>query len=166
MRRKLSLALAMSALLALAVVAIANAASTTLKAGNLVVTFGGSSSPKALPKNTYAPVTANIFGKIGTTDGTHPAPLRWLRVELNRNGRISTAGLATCRAVLGEPVQSILAAARRADTIVMATLGRTGLAHLVMGSIAERVVRHSPVPVLTVRPGSARRRTARARARR
>jgi len=75
-------------------------------------------------------------------------------------------GLATCRAVLGEPVQSILAAARRADTIVMATLGRTGLAHLVMGSIAERVVRHSPVPVLTVRPGSARRRTARARARR
>jgi nucleotide-binding universal stress UspA family protein len=68
-------------------------------------------------------------------------------------------GIATCRAVLGDPVQSILGAARRADVIVMATLGRTGLAHLVMGSIAERVVRHSPVPVLTVRPSAARRRT-------
>jgi len=67
--------------------------------------------------------------------------------------------IATCRAVLGDPVQSILSAARRADVIVMATLGRTGLAHLVMGSIAERVVRHSPVPVLTLRPSAARRRT-------
>jgi nucleotide-binding universal stress UspA family protein len=33
----------------------------------------------------------------------------------------------------------------------MATLGRTGLAHLVIGSVAEKVVRHAPVPVLTVR---------------
>ncbi len=75
-------------------------------------------------------------------------------------------GIATCRAVLGDPVQSILAAARRADTIVMATLGRSGLAHLVMGSIAERIVRHSPVPVLTIRPGAARRRAASPRSRR
>jgi len=80
--------------------------------------------------------------------------------KLGRHARI-----ATCRVVLGDPVQSILAAARRADTIVMATLGRTGLAHLVMGSIAERVVRHSPVPVLTVRPSAARRRTSSAKAR-
>lgn len=37
------------------------------------------------------------------------------------------------------------------DLIVMGTHGRTGLDHYLIGSIAERVVRQSPVPVLTVR---------------
>jgi nucleotide-binding universal stress UspA family protein len=37
------------------------------------------------------------------------------------------------------------------DVIVMGTRGRSGLAHLVMGSVAERVVRLAPCPVLTVR---------------
>jgi len=46
----------------------------------------------------------------------------------------------------------ILAAARGADSIIMATHGRTGLDHILIGSIAEKVVRHSPVPVLTIRP--------------
>jgi nucleotide-binding universal stress UspA family protein len=40
------------------------------------------------------------------------------------------------------------------DLIVMATHGRTGLAHVFMGSVAERVVRTSRVPVLTVKPAS------------
>lgn len=52
---------------------------------------------------------------------------------------------------VGQPADVIVAAARRADSIVMATQGRTGLPHLLMGSIAERVVRLSPVPVLTYR---------------
>lgn len=38
------------------------------------------------------------------------------------------------------------------DLIVMATHGRTGLPHIIMGSVAEKVVRHSPVPVLTIKP--------------
>lgn len=38
------------------------------------------------------------------------------------------------------------------DLIVIATHGRTGLSHVVVGSVAERVVRYSPVPVLTVKP--------------
>jgi universal stress protein A len=42
----------------------------------------------------------------------------------------------------------------RIDLIVIATHGRTGLSHMVMGSVAERVVRHSPVPVLTVKPAA------------
>ena len=63
---------------------------------------------------------------------------------------------ATCRVVIGDPYQRIIEAARRADTIVMATSGRTGLAHLIIGSVAQKVVRHSPVPVLTVRPGTQR----------
>jgi nucleotide-binding universal stress UspA family protein len=56
-----------------------------------------------------------------------------------------------CRVVAGDPFQTIMDAARGASMIVMSTLGRTGLPHLVLGSVAEKVVRHSPVPVLTIR---------------
>jgi len=56
--------------------------------------------------------------------------------------------------VIGVPHRQILetAEAERVDWIVMATYGRTGLSHLVMGSVAERVVRTAPCPVLTIRP--------------
>jgi universal stress protein A len=56
--------------------------------------------------------------------------------------------------VVGVPHQKILetAAAEQVDWIVMATRGRTGLSHLLMGSVAERVVRTAPCPVLTLRP--------------
>jgi universal stress protein A len=54
----------------------------------------------------------------------------------------------------GVPYQKILetATAESVDLIVMATHGRTGLGHLVLGSVAERVVRLAPCPVLTIRP--------------
>ena len=44
-----------------------------------------------------------------------------------------------------------VAAQRKADVIIMATHGRTGLAHMLIGSVAERVVRHARCAVLTVR---------------
>lgn len=54
----------------------------------------------------------------------------------------------------GVPDVEIVHAAKDlgADLIVVGTHGRTGLPHMLIGSVAERVVRHSPVPVLTVRP--------------
>ncbi len=54
---------------------------------------------------------------------------------------------------IGVPWEQILAAAAEvhADVIVIGTHGRRGIAHAVLGSVAERVVRLSPVPVLTVR---------------
>lgn len=39
----------------------------------------------------------------------------------------------------------------KSDLLIMGTHGRRGLEHLIMGSVAEKVVRLSPVPVLTVR---------------
>jgi universal stress protein A len=55
---------------------------------------------------------------------------------------------------VGTPYHKIIetAEAGQVDLIVMATAGRTGLSHLVMGSIAERVVRTASCPVLTIRP--------------
>ncbi len=43
------------------------------------------------------------------------------------------------------------AAAHKCDLIMMATHGRTGLSHMLLGSTAEQVVRHAPCPVLTIR---------------
>ncbi len=57
---------------------------------------------------------------------------------------------------IGEPGVEVLRAADElgADLIVMATHGRTGLRRLVLGNLAEIVVREAPCPVLTVRPGA------------
>jgi universal stress protein A len=56
--------------------------------------------------------------------------------------------------VEGSPKTEIIAYARKhnIDLIVLSTHGRTGLAHVLMGSVAESVVRTAPCPVLTVRP--------------
>jgi nucleotide-binding universal stress UspA family protein len=55
---------------------------------------------------------------------------------------------------VGSPYRKIIdtAEAEQVDLIVMATAGRTGFSHLIMGSIAERVVRTASCPVLTIRP--------------
>jgi nucleotide-binding universal stress UspA family protein len=56
----------------------------------------------------------------------------------------------------GPPHQMIVeeAAARKVDLIVVGTHGRGGVAHLLLGSVAEKVVRSAKCPVLTI-PGSA-----------
>ena len=50
------------------------------------------------------------------------------------------------------------AAERGIDLIVIGTHGRTGFAHLLLGSVAERLVRTAPCPVLTVRHPEERKR--------
>jgi nucleotide-binding universal stress UspA family protein len=70
----------------------------------------------------------------------------------------------TCKVVVAEPPAAILDAAAGATAIVMGTLGLTGLSHLVIGSVAEKVVRHAGIPVLTIRSG-ARAKLRRARRR-
>ena len=54
---------------------------------------------------------------------------------------------------LGEPWREIVTFARerQVDLIVMGTHGRGGMAHLLLGSVAEKVMRGAPCPVLTVR---------------
>lgn len=51
------------------------------------------------------------------------------------------------------PVEGIVEYAREAGIglIVIATHGRTGLSHVLLGSVAERIVREAPCPVLTIR---------------
>ncbi len=64
------------------------------------------------------------------------------------------------RIASGNPFEAILDTAEtmRADLIVLATHGRTGLKRLIIGNVAEKVVRYAACPVLIVSPRSARRR--------
>jgi nucleotide-binding universal stress UspA family protein len=50
----------------------------------------------------------------------------------------------------GIAAKAIVALAQPGDAIVMATHGRTGVDHFILGSIAEKVVAHAPCPVLVV----------------
>ena len=57
----------------------------------------------------------------------------------------------------GPPAEAIVEAARfrKADLIVMSSHGRSGVGRLVLGSVAESVLRATAVPILLIRPGDA-----------
>ncbi len=73
--------------------------------------------------------------------------------------RKHTSGYPKCDLLveIGDPHEQLIAIAKRraVDLIVTATHGRSGLEHLVMGSVAEKVIRHAPCPVFVVRRGAA-----------
>jgi nucleotide-binding universal stress UspA family protein len=74
--------------------------------------------------------------------------------------RVTAAGVRNVEvsAWYGPPVEAIVEAARcrHADLIVMSSHGRSGVARLVLGSVAERVLRATAVPILLIRPDGAR----------
>jgi nucleotide-binding universal stress UspA family protein len=77
------------------------------------------------------------------------------RISLDRQVHELCEGGVRAEGVMGVGAawQNILAVAKelKADVIVLGTHGRRGVMHALLGSVAEKVVRMSPVPVLTVR---------------
>jgi len=73
--------------------------------------------------------------------------------------RVQTAGVADVEtsAWYGPAVEAIVEAARyrHADLIVMSSHGRSGVSRLVLGSVAESVLRATTVPILLIRPDGA-----------
>ncbi len=94
------------------------------------------------------------FGLAGDTipNPTSFIPEMTKRLETLVKKAVGTSGVKyTVRVEVGEPSTAIIEASRGADVIIMATHGRSGLAHLLIGSVAEKVVRHATTPVLTIR---------------
>ena len=91
----------------------------------------------------------------------YDAQWRWAEETLKARVTAAEAAGITARWVLraGAPYEQIVGAAQdeKADMIVIGTHGRSGLNRLLLGSVAERVVRLAPCPVLTVRPPEAGR---------
>ena len=80
----------------------------------------------------------------------------WVENTLTERVHAATTRGLNARFIIktGTAPESIVEAATEAhaDLIVIGTHGRTGLTRLVIGSVAERVVRHAPCAVLTVKP--------------
>jgi nucleotide-binding universal stress UspA family protein len=79
---------------------------------------------------------------------TASSQLADLKGRAERRGIVATTRMAT-----GIPSEEVITAARAEDSdlIVVGTKGKTGLAHVLLGSTAERVIRGAPCPVLAVR---------------
>ena len=74
-----------------------------------------------------------------------------------RQEKVKTEGVAASfQACEGAPSEVIVEIAKTlpADLIVMGTRGLTGMKHVLLGSVAERTLRHAPCPVMTVKADS------------
>jgi len=102
-----------------------------------------------LPTYTYPGMAMGIVDLLSDIEA---AARKQLDAELTRV-RASWPG-ATAFLKTGFPWQEIIAAidGSEADLVVMGTHGRHGLSHILLGSVAEKIVRSSKVPVLTMRP--------------
>jgi hypothetical protein len=90
-----------AALIALALAALLGATvahGEQVQEGNLRVSFDGRLSPRDLPRDRPAPVTASLDSSIRTVDGSSPPPLRRISIAVNRQGKVSLVGLPTCDA--------------------------------------------------------------------
>jgi hypothetical protein len=75
----------------------ASAGAELTQKGDLFVHFDGGISPKSLPRNSLAPISVHIEGRIRGLSGSHPPPLRRIRIALNRGGVVDAKGLPVCR---------------------------------------------------------------------
>ena len=102
----------------------------------------------------YYAAPADLYGPSGNVALLMEEQQRLGREEIARLSKQLHKRKVAHRAVIqtGSAHEAIISAARRvkADLIVMATHGRTGLSRMLIGSTAERVVRTSPCPVLTL----------------
>jgi hypothetical protein len=82
---------------ACAVLLAGSAGAAMVRVGTLVLHADGGFRPQALPKRTYAPIHFQGYGDIKTTDGSQPPALQHVKLEFDRDGRLTTAGLPVCR---------------------------------------------------------------------
>lgn len=102
--------IAVALLVALGAAAIAQA--EVEKQGDIVVSFDGGISPRALPRTGVAPVAVTIDSSFKSAEGADPPPqLQTISIGINRRGRIFDRGLPTCRVRKIQP--ATIAAARQ-----------------------------------------------------
>jgi hypothetical protein len=118
----------LTAALACAVLLASPAGAEVVQKNGLIVSFGGSISPRALPRTGTAPIGVTVDGRVRRADGRLPPALRRISLEINRNGVLDERGLPICRAVQIEPSSS-----REA-------LATCGSARVGGGRIAGRIV--------------------------
>lgn len=122
------------------------------EAFNVAITLAGQTRATILLAHILEPIGSPI-------DFTRFEPPSYPELKIGQTlDRMARPGrekglLIETHVLRGDPPTEIVKATKalNCNLIVMGTHGRTGMAHLLMGSVAERVIRSSPVPVLVVR---------------
>jgi nucleotide-binding universal stress UspA family protein len=112
-------------------------------------------SPERSAQGRYDPIAG---GRLAAPPPSQPTVVRRdlgeeALTQLNDLIPENFRGTWEAEVAAGSPAESIvrLAEEKSVDLIVMGTHGRTGLQHVLLGSVAEKVVRLAPCPVMTVR---------------
>jgi hypothetical protein len=82
---------------ALALVLAGSAFAFRIEVGKLIVIGNGGFTPTKLPQDRNAPIRLHGYGKVETTDGSPPTPLKKLVFEFDKHGAVETRGLPVCR---------------------------------------------------------------------
>lgn len=101
--------------------------------------------PLATPDLVYGPVAWDV-AKVEESANKHLE-------ELKSSFEFTSAVELDCLVKEGHPLQEISGTAKELNTdlIIVATHGYTGFKHMLLGSVAEKVIRHAACPVLVVR---------------
>lgn len=103
----------------IACVLLAGGANAALvRVGNLVLTADGGFTPRKLPRNAFAPIDFKGHADLRAVDGGVPPALQHLEINFDRDGRLSTSGLAICQPAQLEEATPEEARSRCHDAIV------------------------------------------------
>lgn len=97
MTKKRQLALGFLIVAVIALLA-GSAGAATVRVGTLVLHADGEFAPRVLPRHRFAPIHFQGYGQIKETNGSVPPPLEHVKIEFDRDGRLTTAGLPVCPA--------------------------------------------------------------------
>ena len=104
--------------LALCLAAPLGAGAEQVQKGKLLVSFHGGIAPVKLPRTEPVPVTVQMGGKIKTTDKSAPPKLERIILDINSNGKITTAGLGSCSLAKLESISAAAAKRSCADALI------------------------------------------------
>jgi hypothetical protein len=119
------------------------AGAATVRVGTLVLHADGGFQPRLLPERAYAPIRFQGYGEVKTTNGTVPPALQHVKLDFDRDGRLTTAGLSICRPASIEAASPAEARRRCGDSIV----GRGRLAAAVPLPLLGRIQMSSQLTV-------------------
>jgi hypothetical protein len=143
MRRRARIGAGAAICLAAAALLAGSAGADRVRVGPLVVTANGGFTPRLLPRRAYAPIRFEGSADIRMANGAQPPALRRIRLDFDRDGKLTTAGLATC------PPDSIAAAtpaeARRRCAAALVGSGQVGASIALPGRAPVEVT--SPLSV-------------------
>ena len=127
----------------------------SFKALEYAFTLGEMFGAKLTLAHIVVPVAAPdlVYGPISWDESIAMEAAKERLNELKQEKGFDVAGRVRIIVRQGHPYTEIDQIAKdiQSDLIVVSTHGRSGLRHLLLGSVAERVIRHAPCPVLVVR---------------